>query len=130
MPLNAEVVSSGYGYRVDPFLNRRAFHTGLDFPAPAGTLVRATASGTVAAAGWDGGYGQMVEVRHQNGIATRYGHLSAILVSEGVVIEAGTPIGRVGSTGRSTGPHLHYETRRDGETVNPRIFLAAGRAAL
>jgi hypothetical protein len=128
MPLRAERVSSRYGYRMDPFLKRPAFHAGLDLVAPAGTLVRATAPGTVIAAGWEGGYGRTVEIRHAGGVTTRYAHLSAILVSTGVDIAAGTPVGRVGSTGRSTGPHLHYETGRDGESVNPTIFLAAGRA--
>jgi hypothetical protein len=131
MPLRAPVrsgrVSSGFGYRDDPFLHRPALHAGLDFAAAAGTEVRATAPGTVVSAGWNGGYGQMVEIRHAGGMSTRYGHLSAILVREGAQISAGTPIGRVGSTGRSTGPHLHYETRRNGEAVNPAIYLAAGR---
>jgi murein DD-endopeptidase MepM/ murein hydrolase activator NlpD len=82
----------------------------------------------VVFAGWSGGYGYMVEIRHAAGLTTRYGHLSAILVEKGATVSAGTPVGRVGNTGRSTGPHLHYETRRDGEPVNPAIYLAAGRA--
>jgi murein DD-endopeptidase MepM/ murein hydrolase activator NlpD len=127
-PVRAGRVSSGFGYRDDPFLHRPALHAGLDFAAAAGTEVRATAPGVVAAAGWNGAYGQMVEIRHAGGMSTRYGHLSAILVEEGAQVSAGTPIGRVESTGRSTGPHLHYETRRNGEAVNPAIYLAAGRA--
>jgi YD repeat-containing protein len=82
----------------------------------------------VVSAGWSGGYGQLVEIRHPDGVTTRYGHLSAILVQEGARVEAGALIGRVGSTGRSTGPHLHYETRRAGKAVDPAVFLAAGRA--
>ena len=127
-PLTADHVSSGFGYRVDPFLKERAFHAGLDLVAAAGTVVRATAPGIVAEAGWADGYGIMVEIRHADGVSTRYGHLSAVLVARGAQVAAGTPIGRVGSTGRSTGPHLHYETRRDGAAVNPAIFFAAGRA--
>lgn len=127
-PVAARSVSSRFGYRMDPFLARPALHAGIDFVAPEGTEVRATAPGVVVAAGENGGYGLMVDVRHEGGLVTRYAHLSAILSEEGRRVKAGTPIGRVGSTGRSTGPHLHYETRRDGEPVNPANFLAAGRA--
>ena len=81
-------------------------------------------------AGWTGGYGNMIEIDHGNGLSTRYGHLSAILVSEGQTISAGSLIGRVGSTGRSTGPHLHYEVRVNGEAVDPQRFLRAGAKAL
>lgn len=127
-PLQARRISSRFGYRMDPFLRRPALHAGLDLVATTGTEVRATAAGTVVAAGWSGGYGQMVEIRHAGGVSTRYAHLSAILVDSGMRVSAGMPIGRVGSTGRSTGPHLHYETRRDGEPVNPTPFLQAGKA--
>lgn len=127
-PLMARRISSGFGYRTDPFLKRKAFHTGVDLVAAAGTLVHATAPGLVIAAGWDGGYGRMVEIRHAGGVTTRYGHLSATLVSEGDRVTLGMPVGRVGSTGRSTGPHLHYETRRNGRPVNPAIFFAAAKA--
>ena len=92
-----------------------------------GTTVRATAAGIVTDASWNGGYGNMVEVEHTDGVSTRYGHLSAFLVSVGDHVEAGEPIARVGSTGRSTGPHLHYETLRGGKTVNPAAYLAAGK---
>ncbi len=128
MPVKALYESSPFGFRVDPFLKRPDFHPGIDLVADPGTTVYATAAGTVATAGWNGGYGQMVEINHSDGIATRYGHLSEILVSVGEHVDAGTPIGRVGSTGRSTGPHLHYETRRDGEAVDPALYLAAGKA--
>jgi murein DD-endopeptidase MepM/ murein hydrolase activator NlpD len=127
-PLDATRLSSGFGHRLDPFLGRRALHAGLDLVAESGTEVRATAPGTVVSAGWNGGYGKMVEIRHAKGVSTRYGHLSAVLVRTGEKVAAGAAVGRVGSTGRSTGPHLHYETRRNGAPVNPAIYLAAGKA--
>ena len=117
--------SSGFGTRLDPFLKRRAFHAGLDFRAPIGTKVHVTAAGVVTKAGWHGGYGRMVEVRHRNGLTTRYGHLSRISVTVGQSVSQGQVVGLVGSTGRSTGPHLHYETRIDDEAVNPIRFLTA-----
>jgi murein DD-endopeptidase MepM/ murein hydrolase activator NlpD len=126
-PVIGEVeFTSGFGIRSDPFLGRPAMHTGLDFRAQAGDPVRATANGKVSSAGWAGGYGRMVEIDHGNGLATRYGHLSEIGVKVGDVIRIGQVIGAVGSTGRSTGPHLHYETRIDGEAVDPQKFLRAG----
>jgi murein DD-endopeptidase MepM/ murein hydrolase activator NlpD len=128
VPVDARRISSRFGYRVDPFLNRPALHAGIDFVAGVGTEVHATAAGIIVSAGWHGGYGQMVEIRHADGVSTRYGHLSEILVSAGEQVLAGTLIGTVGATGRSTGPHLHYETRRDGEPVDPALFIAAGRA--
>ncbi|WP_438277587.1 peptidoglycan DD-metalloendopeptidase family protein [Nitrobacter sp.] len=118
--------TSGFGVRVDPFVGRPAMHTGLDFRAAMGDPVRATANGKVVSAGWSGGYGRMVEIDHGNGLSTRYGHLSAINVSVGQSIKIGQVVGEVGSTGRSTGPHLHYETRIDGEAVDPQKFLRAG----
>ena len=116
-------IASGYGARKDPFGMGWALHPGVDLRAEEGTIVRATAAGKVMNASYAGGYGNMVEIEHGEGVSTRYGHLSAILVSEGELVTAGTPIGRVGSTGRSTGPHLHYETRIDGEPVDPLRFL-------
>ena len=101
-------------------------HTGIDFRGETGDPIYATAAGTVSAAGWSGGYGRMVEVDHGNGFATRYGHLSQITVTVGDRIRVGQEVGRMGSTGRSTGPHLHYETRIDGEAVDPQKFLDAG----
>ena len=101
-------------------------HTGLDFRAASGDPVRATANGKVVSSGWAGGYGRMVEIDHGNGLSTRYGHLSEIGVKVGDPIKIGQVIGAVGSTGRSTGPHLHYETRIDGEAVDPQKFLRAG----
>jgi murein DD-endopeptidase MepM/ murein hydrolase activator NlpD len=126
-PVVGEVeFTSGFGIRSDPFLGRPAMHTGLDFRAAAGDPVRATANGKVASSGWAGGYGRMVEIDHGNGLSTRYGHLSEINVKVGDVVKIGQVIGAVGSTGRSTGPHLHYETRIDGEAVDPQKFLRAG----
>ena len=118
--------SSGFGVRTDPFLGRPAMHTGLDFRASTGDPVRATANGKVVNAGWSGGYGRMVEIDHGNGLSTRYGHLSEIGVKVGETVKIGQIIGAVGSTGRSTGPHLHYETRIDGDAVDPQKFLRAG----
>ena len=126
-PVVGEVeFTSGFGVRSDPFLGRPAMHTGLDFRAALGDPVRVTANGKVVSAGWSGGYGRMVEVEHGNGLSTRYGHLSEIDVKIGDQVKIGQVIGLVGSTGRSTGPHLHYETRIDGEAVDPQKFLRAG----
>jgi murein DD-endopeptidase MepM/ murein hydrolase activator NlpD len=118
--------TSGFGVRIDPFLNRPAMHTGIDFRGAVGEAVHATAAGTVTVAGWSGGYGRLVEVDHGNGLATRYGHLSEIDVKVGQTIRPAQVIGRLGSSGRSTGPHLHYETRINGEAVDPGRFLRAG----
>jgi murein DD-endopeptidase MepM/ murein hydrolase activator NlpD len=126
-PVIGEVeFTSGFGVRSDPFLGRPAMHTGLDFRAATGDPVRVTANGKVVSSGWAGGYGRMVEVDHGNGLSTRYGHLSEINVKVGDTVKIGQVIGAVGSTGRSTGPHLHYETRIDGEAVDPQKFLRAG----
>ncbi|MDQ8729997.1 peptidoglycan DD-metalloendopeptidase family protein [Bradyrhizobium sp. LHD-71] len=118
--------TSGFGIRNDPFLGRPAMHTGLDFRGSTGDPVRATANGKVVTAGWQGGYGKMVEIDHGNALTTRYGHLSQINVKVGEVVRIGQVVGALGSTGRSTGPHLHYETRIDGEAVDPQKFLRAG----
>ena len=126
-PIMGEIdLSSGFGVRSDPFLGRPAMHTGLDFRSSTGDPVRATATGVVESAGYNGGYGKMVEIDHGNGFSTRYGHMSEIEVKVGQQIKIGQIIGRVGSTGRSTGPHLHYETRIDGDAVDPQKFLRAG----
>lgn len=126
-PAPGQELSSPFGSRTDPILGTPAFHSGLDFRAATGTAVHATAAGKVVKAGWNGGYGQMVEIDHGNGLSTRYGHLSDIQVSEGQTVALGAVIGRSGSTGRSTGPHLHYEVRRQGDAVDPLTFLKAGR---
>jgi murein DD-endopeptidase MepM/ murein hydrolase activator NlpD len=118
--------TSPFGVRMDPFVHEAAMHTGIDFRGEIGEPIHATAAGTVTIAGWTGGYGKMVEIDHGNGLATRYGHLSEIDVGVGDKIRIGQVIGKLGSTGRSTGPHLHYETRVNGEAVNPQKFLDAG----
>jgi murein DD-endopeptidase MepM/ murein hydrolase activator NlpD len=120
-------ISSGYGNRTDPFTKRRAFHAGLDMPAPSGTMVLSVGAGKVTFAGTKSGYGTLVEITHGNGLVTRYGHLSATLVKVGQVVQTGTPIAKVGSTGRSTGPHLHFEVRRNDSTVDPKSFLNVGK---
>ena len=126
-PVTGEIdLSSTFGARIDPFLHIPAMHTGLDFRGDAGDPIHATAAGKVVNAGWSGGYGKMVEIDHGNGLSTRYGHLSQIDVKVGDDIRIGQVVGRMGSTGRSTGPHLHYETRIDGEAVDPQKFLHAG----
>jgi murein DD-endopeptidase MepM/ murein hydrolase activator NlpD len=119
-------VTSPFGARIDPFLGRPAMHTGIDFRESYGDSVRATASGVVTIAGADGGYGTMVEIDHGGGFSTRYAHLSSVSVAPNQKVAAGEVIGHVGSTGRATGPHLHYETRIKGEPVDPTRFLRAG----
>ena len=125
-PIEGARLSSNFGIRADPFIRRRALHAGVDYAASTGTEVHASAAGTVLRAGRRGGYGLMVEIDHGQGHVTRYGHLSAIDVEDGQAIEAGEILGRVGSTGRSTGPHLHYEVRRAGKAVDPMDYLGAG----
>ena len=126
-PLEGEIdLASGFGVRQDPFNGSPAMHTGLDIHGENGDPVRASADGTVTAAGWTGGYGRAVDIDHGNGLSTRYAHLSAIEVRVGQSVKSGQIVGKVGSTGRSTGPHLHYETRVRGEAVDPQKFLRAG----
>ncbi len=126
-PVAAEVdLSSGYGYRVDPFTRLPAVHSGLDFRAESGSPVHATGAGRVVVAEYSGAYGNMVEIEHSQGVSSRYAHLSSIAVTVGQQVRPGTMVGRVGSTGRSTGPHLHYETRIGGDSVDPLRFLTAG----
>jgi murein DD-endopeptidase MepM/ murein hydrolase activator NlpD len=131
VPLRKPVVgdideSSPFGIRTDPFVHEAAMHTGIDFRGDTGDPIRATAAGTVTIAGPSGGYGKMVEIDHGHGLATRYGHLSEIDVMVGDTVRAGAIVGKLGSTGRSTGPHLHYEVRVKGEAVDPQKFLDAG----
>jgi murein DD-endopeptidase MepM/ murein hydrolase activator NlpD len=126
MPQDFDITST-YGPRSDPFTRGLAMHTGIDFRAPSGSPVRATAGGKVVEAGWMGGYGNMVEVDHGNGLTSRYAHLSSVTVETGATIVKGAVVGRVGSTGRSTGPHLHYETRIDGDPTDPMRFIRAGQ---
>lgn len=116
-------ISSYYGYRTSPGDIGSTFHEGVDIAGDYGTPISATAAGTVTQAGWVGGYGYLVEVKHADGIVTRYGHNSAVLVYEGQHVDQGSMIALMGSTGNSTGPHCHYEVRIHGEAVDPMYFL-------
>lgn len=120
------VLSSKYGYRHDPFKQDVKFHHGIDIAAKEGTEVYPSASGVVIFSGWKDGYGNMVEIRHNNGYVTRYGHNAKNLVKEGDNVDLGTQIAEVGSTGRSTGAHLHFEIRKDGVAQNPADFMSIG----
>ena len=126
-PVHGTNFTSGYGVRSDPFKARAAMHAGIDLAGPMGTPIYATADGTVGRAEWNnGGYGNLVEIDHGHGIQTRYGHLSRYIVSAGERVKRGQLIAYMGSTGRSTGSHLHYEVRLDGKAVNPVPFLQSG----
>jgi murein DD-endopeptidase MepM/ murein hydrolase activator NlpD len=115
--------SSGYGMRADPIKHAEINHPGFDLAAPTGTPVSAAAGGTVIHAGPAGTYGNLVTIRHDNGYETRYAHLSAVNTNPGERVEAGQLIGKVGTTGYSTGPHLHFEVRHDGKTIDPAPLL-------
>ncbi len=119
-------VGSGFGFRSDPFTSRAALHTGLDFPADHGTPIVASAGGLVTASEWHPEYGQVVEIDHGNGLSTRYAHCSKVLVSQGALVKRGQLIAEVGSSGRSTGAHLHFEVLVDGVPQDPARFLGAG----
>ncbi|MBW4521401.1 MAG: peptidoglycan DD-metalloendopeptidase family protein [Scytolyngbya sp. HA4215-MV1] len=121
-PTNGEI-TSGFGWRMHPILGYERFHTGIDFGVDYGTTIYAADSGTVIFAGWYGGYGNAVIIDHGNGITTLYGHTSELFVSEGQAVKRGDAIAAVGSTGLSTGPHLHFEVRRNGEPVDPMAYL-------
>ena len=116
-------ISSYYGYRNSPFGYGTAFHEGVDIAGDYGDPVSATADGIVTQSGWVNGYGYLVEIKHSNGISTRYGHNSVLFVQEGQKIEKGSVIALMGSTGNSTGPHCHYEVRINGDSVDPLYFL-------
>ncbi len=117
--------TSGYGYRRDPKTGGRRMHGGVDFAGPVGTPIFSTADGVVVHAGWESGYGRLVKIKHDFGIETRFGHLSRISVNVGQRVSRGDRIGDMGASGRVTGPHLHYEVRVGGDTVNPMIFIKA-----
>lgn len=123
LPLHARI-SSGFGLREDPINGSLRTHSGVDLPSAAGTPVEAMAAGRVIYSGWMGGYGNLVEIDHGGGLVTRYGHLSRIIVSHGQLVGAHATLGLVGSTGRSTGNHLHFEVRIDGRAVNPHGFAS------
>ncbi|MDI3262273.1 MAG: M23 family metallopeptidase [Fulvimonas sp.] len=126
-PVDGGYISSGYGVRTDPFTGLRAFHPGIDFAAAEGSKVLAVASGIVTEAGERSGYGQMVEIDHGNGYVTRYGHNERLLVHIGERVRRGQAIAMIGSTGRSTGPHVHFEVLRNGVVVNPEQYIEAAR---
>lgn len=119
MPVRASYISSGFGLRAHPVLGALRGHSGVDLRAAAGSPIRATSDGMVASAGWRGGYGLAVQIDHGKGIASRYAHMSRMAVYAGQAVRKGDVIGYVGSTGLSTGPHLHYEIRVNGAAVNP-----------
>jgi murein DD-endopeptidase MepM/ murein hydrolase activator NlpD len=125
-PAPGHQITSLFGNRIDPFFGKLAMHPGIDFREPIGTKVHTTGDGIVTYAGASNGYGNLVEIDHGNGISTRYGHLSKILVKKGDKVKEGDLIALSGSTGRSTGPHLHYEVRRNNQAVDPLRFLNAG----
>lgn len=116
-------ITSSFGYRGNPIGGGTGFHEGIDIAVDYGTPVRATAAGTVSMAGWGDGYGNLVEIDHGNGFVTRYGHNSMVLVVQGQTVKAGDIISLAGSTGRSTGPHVHYEVRVNGTPTDPMLFL-------
>ncbi|MEM7665420.1 MAG: peptidoglycan DD-metalloendopeptidase family protein [Pseudomonadota bacterium] len=123
VPASVQKITSGFGYRRDPFTRRGAMHNGIDFKGARGSPIFAAAQGEVAFAGWKSGYGKTVEIRHDNGMMTRYAHMSRLDVKVGQDVAAGETIGGLGSTGRSTGPHLHFEVRINDRAINPRPFL-------
>lgn len=125
LPASLEYISSGFGYRADPFTGAGAFHPGLDFRGPYGAPIYAAAPGVVSFVGVRSGYGNCVEIDHGNGLITRYAHMSGFRTVQGKQVGAGETIGLIGSTGRSTGPHLHFEVRINDRPVNPRPFLEA-----
>lgn len=128
-PLDSYWISSNFGKRRDPYNGQWAMHEGVDMAGQPGLDVKAAAPGKVVSAGWEGGYGRMVVVDHGFGIRTRYGHLKSVAVDDGEEIDHRAKLGKVGNTGRSTGPHVHYEVRVDGEPVDPMNFLKAGKHA-
>lgn len=123
-PVSTGYISSGFGERVDPFTGGEEFHEGIDFAAPQGTPIRAVAAGIVTFAGPRGGYGDMVQIDHGNGYSTRYGHAEKVLVHVGETVQRGDEVALLGSTGRSTGPHVHFEVLKNGHEVNPARFVA------
>ena len=126
-PINHGWISSEYGMRTDPFNGKREFHSGMDLAGKLGTKVHAVASGVVTWAGDRYGYGKLVEINHGNGYVTRYGHNEKVLVKVGETVKKGQIISLMGSTGRSTGPHVHFEVILNGHTVNPRKYVQASR---
>ncbi|MES2172801.1 MAG: M23 family metallopeptidase [Pseudomonadota bacterium] len=123
-PVEKLILTSNFGVRSDPFNRAARMHKGIDIPGPIGTPIHATADGIISRAGWASGYGNLVQISHGSGMETRYGHMSKLLVAENSYVKRGQIIGLMGSTGRSTGSHLHYEVRVDGAAINPLPFVA------
>ncbi len=130
LPARLEFISSGFGYRSDPFTGGAAFHSGLDFKGPIGAPIYAAARGTVSFAGVRQGYGNCIEISHGNGLLTRYAHMSAFRARVGEQVGTGNVIGAIGNSGRSTGPHLHFEVRINDRPLNPRPFLESASHVL
>jgi len=124
-PVSVAFNSSSYGWRIDPFNGEKAFHEGLDFPAAVGTRINAAAGGIVSFAGPSADYGKLIRIDHGSGLETRYAHSSKLFVTVGQRVEKGQEIAEIGNTGRSTGPHLHYEIRFNGNALDPRRYLKA-----
>jgi murein DD-endopeptidase MepM/ murein hydrolase activator NlpD len=129
-PVEKLELTSNYGVRSDPFSGRARMHRGIDIPGPVGTPIYATADGIVSRAGWASGYGNLIELSHGNEMETRYGHLSRLLVGPNERVRRGQLIGMMGSTGRSTGSHLHYEIRIAGAAINPTPFVVGTERAM
>ena len=129
MPVEGITLTSGYGMRVHPVLGGQRAHKGIDLAGPVGTPIHATADGIVSRASWFSSYGLYISLEHSNDIQTRYAHMSRLNVAEGQQVKKGEIIGFIGTTGRSTGPHLHYEVRVRGEAVNPVPYMQADRVA-
>ena len=130
LPVNAQFNASGFGMRIDPITGQQAMHEGIDFIADTGTSVVAAAGGVVQFAGFHPQYGHVIDIDHGNDLVTRYAHLSKMLVEEGAIVQRGRKIAEVGSTGRSTGSHLHFEVRFKGSAQNPMRFLGSNRQAV
>ena len=126
-PVEQGFISSYFGGRADPFTGYSAIHKGIDFAAPEGTKVSSVAAGLVTFAGERPGFGQMVEINHGNGLATRYCHSEKLLVKQGDMVRKGQDVALIGSTGRSTGPHLHFEVLKNGQQVDPLRFIGEER---
>lgn len=125
-PVKGQRMTSRFGTRVDPFNKRKAYHAGIDFGGGMGVPIRAAGKGKVTRADWAGGYGRLVQIDHGNGLSTRYAHMSKIKVEVGQFVQPGDVIGAMGSSGRSTGPHLHYEVRKGKKAIDPARFIQAG----
>ncbi|QIK38371.1 peptidoglycan DD-metalloendopeptidase family protein [Caldichromatium japonicum] len=126
-PVRSGYISSTYGFRIHPVRHVRQFHSGVDFSSPRGSPIYAVADGIVVFSGWRNGYGKVVDIRHRNGLVTRYAHNSSNLVEEGAWVRQGQQIATVGTTGTTTGPHVHFEVIRNSQTLDPMLYLKGGQ---